>query len=110
MENIRDFHYRAPRFQIDFPFLVHAESDQFICGRCYEISEQGLIAWLPEPLRVNATATLIFTLPGDPAEMTIAATVSRRFGFDHAFTFVSSSANDRARLHQYLFARQSTES
>jgi hypothetical protein len=101
VKNIRDFHYRTPRFQTDFQFLVHAESDRFVYGRCYQISEQGLIAWLPEPLSVDTRATLIFTLPGESTEISIAATVSRRFGFDHAFTFTSFSPQDQAHLHQY---------
>lgn len=105
MENIRDFHYRAPRFTVDFRFLALAGSDQVRYGRCYEISTQGLVAWLSEPLDVETRATLILTLPGDSEQMAIAATVTRRFGSDHAFTFADSSAGDRAHLHQYLLAQ-----
>ena len=105
MENIREFQYRAPRFQVDFQFLVLVGIDQFRYGRCYELSEHGLVAWLSEPLDVESKATLLFTLPGESSQMVIGATVCRRFGFDHAFTFVASSPNDRAHLCEYLSAR-----
>ena len=109
MENIRDFQYRAPRFQIDFHFLVQADDGQFRYGRCYEISDQGLVAWLSEPLNLDTKATLIFTLPGESVEIMVAATVIRRFGFDHAFAFFPSLPHNRVHLHQYLLAKQNSE-
>ena len=109
MENIREFQYRAPRFQTDFHFLLLTDFGQLVLyGRCYEISEYGLVAWISEPLNVDTKATLILTLPGDSSEMMIGAIVSRRHGSDHAFTFISTSPHDRAHLSQYLFSQQST--
>lgn len=111
MENVREFRYRAPRFQTDFHFLLLTDLGQLVLyGRCFEISEYGLVAWVSEPLNVDTKATLILTLPGDSSEMMIAAIVSRRHGSDHAFTFISSSAYDRAHLHQYLLPQQNSES
>jgi len=109
VESIRDFQYRAPRFQIDFHFLVQADDGQFRYGRCYEISDQGLVAWLSEPLNVDTKAALIFTLPGEATQIMVAATVTRRFGFDHAFAFIPSSTHDRTHLHQYLLAQKNLE-
>lgn len=103
MENIREFQYRAPRFQTDFHFVLLTGLGQTVLfGRCHEISEQGLVGWLSEPLDVETKATLIFTLPGDSSEITLSGVVTRRYGSDHAFTFVSASPHERAHLHQYL--------
>ena len=103
MSNIREFQYRAPRFDTDFHFLLLTDLGQLVLhGRCLEISKQGLVAWVSEPLEVGTKATLILTLPGGSSEMMIAAVVTRRHGPDHAFTFVSIPAPDRPHLHQYL--------
>jgi hypothetical protein len=109
VQNIRDFQYRAPRFQIDFHFLAQSDDGQFRYGRCYEISDQGLVAWVSEPLNVDTKATLIFTLPGESTEIMVAVIVSRRFGFDHAFAFIPASPHSRSHLHQYLLAQQNSE-
>ena len=108
MENVREFQYRAPRFQTDFHFVLLTGLGQTVLyGHCHEISEQGLVAWLSERLPVDSKATLIFTLPGESSEITLTGVVTRRHGSDHAFTFVSPSPNDRAHLHQYLLPPQS---
>ena len=103
MNNVRDFQYRAPRFDTDFRFLLLTDLGQcVIYGRCNEISEYGMAASLSEPLEVNTTVTLILTLPGEATEMTIKAAVSRRHGYDHALTFISPSAAEFVHLRQYL--------
>lgn len=105
MENIRDFEYRAPRFETDFHFLLQTELEpRVLYARCYEISECGLVARLSEALHVNTKATLILTLPGDWTTMPIAAIVTRRRGSDHAFAFIFSSTKDREHLRQYLLS------
>jgi len=107
VENVREFQYRAPRFQTDFHFvLLTALGQNVLFGHCHEISEQGLVCWLSAQLEVDAKATLIFTLPGDSSEITITAVVTRRHGSDHAFTFVSPSPHERAHLRQYLLPPQ----
>ncbi len=111
MENIRDFEYRAPRFETDFHFFLQTELDpRVLYARCYEISECGLVARLSEVLQVNTRATLILTLPGDLITMPIAATVTRRHGPDHAFAFIFSLARDREHLQQYLLSARSSGS
>jgi hypothetical protein len=103
VDNIRDFQYRAPRFEADFRFLLLTDHGQLVIyGRCYEISEYGMAAALSEPLEVDTTATLVLTLPGEATEIMIQAVISRRRGCDHALTFISPSHNDRMHLCRYL--------
>src|ERR1700690_3366822 len=109
MENIRDFEYRAPRFETDFHFLLQTELDpRVLYARCYEISECGLVARLSESLPVDTKATLILTLPGARTTMPIPAIVTRRCGSDHAFAFVFSSTTHREHLQQYLLSARSS--
>jgi hypothetical protein len=103
VENIRDFEYRAPRFETDFHFLLQTEFESRVLhGRCHEISECGLVARLAEALDVNTKVTLILTLPGDRTTLPIAAVVTRRRGTDHAFAFNFSANRDRDHLRQYF--------
>ncbi len=111
MENIREFEYRAPRFEADFHFLLQTTcgmETRVLYARCYEISECGLVARLSGPLDVDTKVTLILTLPGDRTTLPIAAIVTRRQGSDHAFSFVFSANKDRDHLRQYFLAAGSS--
>jgi hypothetical protein len=99
---IREFEYRAPRFQTDFHFVLQTEFCTVLYGHCCEISECGLVASVSEPLEVNTKVKLILTLPGDRTTMPIAAVVTRRHGHDHAFAFLFSAPNGREHLRQYF--------
>jgi hypothetical protein len=103
VENIREFEYRAPRFPADFHFLLQTElQPRVLYAHCFEISECGLVARLSEALEVDTRATLILTLPGDRTTMPVAAIVTRRRGFDHAFSFLFPAGNGREHLRQYF--------
>jgi hypothetical protein len=111
VENIREFEYRAPRFETDFHFLLQTNCGmevRVLYGRCCEISECGLVARLSQPLEVDTKATLILTLPGAQTTLPIAAIVTRRHGSDHAFSFVFSANKDRDHLRQYFLAARSS--
>jgi hypothetical protein len=115
VEDIREFEYRVPRFQVDFHFLLRTDNGQGepdsnpIHARCHEISEGGLAAWVAEPLDVNSRVILLLSFPGESTPVSVAATVTRRSGSDHAFSFVLPSMKERDHLRQYLLPMQGSE-
>lgn len=115
MEDVREFEYRVPRFQVDFHFLLRtdtghsvADSD-LIHARCHEISECGLAAWVAEPLDVNSRVLLLLSFPGESTPVSVAATVTRRSGSDHAFSFALASMKERDHLRQHLLPMHGSE-
>ncbi|MGB9488872.1 MAG: PilZ domain-containing protein [Terriglobales bacterium] len=115
VEEIREFEYRVPRFQVDFHFVLQTELGPGVTGqgvinaRCHEISEGGLAAWVAEPLDVNSKVILLLSFPCESAPVPVAAVVTRRHGSDHAFSFVLPSMKERDHLRQHLLPMQSSE-
>lgn len=104
MSEIHDFGYRAPRFHVDFHFLMQIGGNEprLLNARCRDISEDGLAAQLPEPLEVGTGVTLILTLPGSARTVRIAGRITNRQAEDHGCVFLFGSLGERAFVREYL--------
>lgn len=105
MDEVREFQYRAPRFQVDFRFLLRTEiGSRVLHARCFEISEGGLAGWVSESLLLHTKVTLLLTLTGQQTPIAIPAVVTRSAGTEHAFSFIFPTTKERDHLHQYFLS------
>lgn len=106
---VHEFGYRLPRFPADFSLVLQVSDPEprLLDARCRDISEDGLAARISESLSVGSRVTLLLTLPGKPASLPIAATVSHQDRGEHGFAFTFSSQNEREQVQKYVLSLRS---
>jgi hypothetical protein len=62
----KKFEYRRPRYRADVPIVVHISPQYSTCGRCRDVSAEGLGIRLVEQLPTGRIVTVEFTLEGCP--------------------------------------------
>lgn len=103
-EQIHNYGYRTPRFEVDFRLLVQTDDrlPRLLDARCINLSEDGLAVETSEPLELDANVTLILSLPGLSNSIRIAAKVSNFHQQGYGFAFIYSSPSERKYICDFL--------
>jgi len=78
--------------------IIENERETVVHGRSVQLSEAGMGVTMTREMPKGTVATLIFKLPGNPAECTLQAEVKYRKGFSCGFEFLGISAPTRKEL------------
>jgi Tfp pilus assembly protein PilZ len=107
-EQIYDYGYRTPRFNVDFRLLLQTDDrlPRLLDVRCLNLSEDGVAVETGELLEIGAKVTLILTLPGNPTSRRIAAKVTNRHPDGYGLAFIFASQNERSYICDYLAAQR----
>jgi hypothetical protein len=92
---MRKFEYRHPRYRTDVPIVVHLSPTYSICGRCTDISVEGIGVRLASALSIGDVVTVEFSLEGHSVCSTARIEYCRNDNYyGMRFQFSSEQARD----------------
>jgi PilZ domain len=91
---------RFPRYRTNLPLTVPFR-ERDLEGRCKQIAEGGLGAFLPEPVPVGSVVLLQLVVPTYPTELHVQAVIRYQIGFQHGLEFLSLNEGERLAIRQF---------
>jgi hypothetical protein len=102
---MKEFIYRRPRYRVDVPVIVHLTPLYSTCGRCTDVSAEGLGVRLAEPAPVGDIVMVEFLLRGHPVRAKARVEYSRD-GIYHGLRFELSSLQERDCVKEMIGSLQ----
>lgn len=101
-QSLRDRRWRRVPLDIRVKVAItENEQEVIIHGRSNQISEGGMGLTLTQEVSEGTIARLIFKLPGEDVERSLAAELKHRHGFHCGFEFLALSAPQRNDLRSF---------
>lgn len=101
---MQKFEYRSPRYPVDLPVLLILEGES-VCGRCKEISSEGMKVEFRQPVARNCSGTL--RIGKSDSFVEVRARVARTGSGSDGVRFLFGSEKER-RAMQRLVALAAT--
>jgi hypothetical protein len=103
---MKKFEYRAPRFGVDLPARLTVENSA-MAGRCREISRDGMIFELGQPVLLNTFGTVAITFHDRTIELK--ARVAHVDGLRAGLEFIYAGDSERTTVAQLVASLPMTQ-
>lgn len=103
---------RYPRYRANFPLTATAFREngyEILQGRCSDIGRGGMGVVLTPPAHTSEVLSLEFTLPNQPAPLTLRAIVRYRKGFSHGLEFLGVTSEQQSMIEDFCTTLEMTE-
>jgi PilZ domain len=96
---MQKFEYRSPRYHVDLPVVMNLES-RMVPGRCREISKEGMLVELTEPVAPDSSGSVSIRYRGLLVEISV--TVAHSGSGQEGLKFVFRCDQDRMVIERLV--------